>query len=352
MTPLQDSFIFEVDEDSNITSNMRLDKYLTSKLSVSRNQIERLIKTDKITINNTTITKTGYKLSQNDEIKIDFPEVEKNSEEANLEKCASFDIKIIYEDDDILVINKPKDLVIHDAPSVSEPTLVDWLRYKNISLSTLNAEIRHGIVHRLDKNTTGAMVIAKTNEAHEGLSSQLQDKSMGRYYIGVINKPLKNDIIVDKPIGRNRANRMKMGINQNGKVAKTAFSKLATLTNERYELIVAKLFTGRTHQIRVHLNAITRYIIGDDMYKINVTKNSSQKDVVDDILLHAYLLYLIHPITKEPMNFIAPPSTHFSEFIEANIDNLDNEDNPNISNKEYIDEILSANSIIDAFADI
>jgi 23S rRNA pseudouridine1911/1915/1917 synthase len=347
MNKLQDNFLFELDEDKNITNNMRLDRYLTNELQVSRNQIERLIKTDKVKVNSKVISKTGHKLIQGDKITIDFP-LSNQDETTDLEKCEAFDIDIIYEDDDILVINKPKNLVIHKAPSVTEPTLVDWLKYKNISLSTLNAEIRHGIVHRLDKNTTGAMVVAKTNIAHERLSAQLQDKSMGRYYLGVINQPIKENTIVDKPIGRNRANRAKMGINQNGKVAKTAFSKVATLCNSKYELVVAKLFTGRTHQIRVHLNAITRYIIGDDMYRLNVAKNSASVDDADEILLHAYLLYLIHPTTNEPMNFIAPLSRHFDKFLETNIDNYDKSK----SNKEYIDEILNPNSIIDAFADI
>ena len=269
---------------------MRLDKYLTDKLNFSRNQIANLIKNGNVTVNNKAVTKPSFKVSENDKIEYNIQTFEDEKEYK-----VDFDVDIIYEDDDILVINKPSGLVVHSAPSVKEATLVDWLKSKNITLSTISGEERHGIVHRIDKETTGALVIAKNNESHQILSEQLQDKSMGRYYLAIIDLPLKENIEIDRPIGRNPKNRLKQAIIPNGRNAKTQFLKLC---GEKEELIAAKLFTGRTHQIRVHLNSINRHIIGDELY--------GAKKSDDRIMLHAYILYLIHPKTKEKMIFEAP----------------------------------------------
>ena len=239
----------------------RLDKFLSEKLEESRNQIEQLIKKEYVKVDGKTITKTGYKLKENQEVFVELPII-KESKDFEVD----FDVEIIYEDDHILVINKPYNLVVHGAPSVKEATLVDWLKSKKISLSTISGEERHGIVHRLDKGTSGVMVVAKTNEAHAGLSKQLEDKTMGRYYLAIIDMPLKDNVVIEKPIGRNPNNRLKMGIVQDGRNAKTAFAKLDLSKNEKYELICCKLFTGRTHQIRVHLNSINRHILGDNLY--------------------------------------------------------------------------------------
>jgi len=225
----------------------RIDKILAQELDVSRNQVEKLVKDGLVSVSGRTVTKTS------------FP-----------------------------------------APSVKEPTLVDWLVKKGISLSTISGEERHGIVHRIDKETTGALVIAKDNKVHEMLSEQLQDKSMGRYYLALIDHFLKEDVVVDKPIGRNPKNRLKMDVVPHGKAAKTAFKKLLTSVHD-VELIAAKLYTGRTHQIRVHLNTLGRHILGDDLYGFK-----SKRDKIPRVYLHAYLLYLIHPITGEKMEFTAP----------------------------------------------
>ncbi|MCF6206510.1 MAG: RluA family pseudouridine synthase, partial [Sulfurovum sp.] len=213
-----------------------------------------------------------------------------------------------------MVINKPSGLVVHPAPSVKEATLVDWLVQRGVSLSTISGEERHGIVHRIDKETTGALVIAKSNEAHEKLSLQLQDKSMGRYYLALIDHPLKENVVVDKPIGRNPKNRLKMDIVPQGKEAKTAFVKLLE-TEHGTELITAKLFTGRTHQIRVHLNTLGRHILGDDLYGFK-----SKRDKIPRVYLHAYLLYLTHPITGEEMEFVAPLFDDMRTYMEKYLD--------------------------------
>ncbi len=293
----------------------RVDKMLSNLLSVSRNQVEKLIKDGLVSVNNKVVTKTSHKLVVGDNVEYSFKEAEKREP---LE--IDFDIEILYEDDDILVVNKPSGLIVHPAPSVKEPTLVDWLIHKGISLSTVSGEERHGIVHRIDKETTGALVVAKNNEAHQNLSEQLQDKSMGRYYLALIDYPLKDKAIVNKPIARSPNNRLKMDIVEGGKEAKTAFVKLAEGKSD-IELIVAKLYTGRTHQIRVHLSTLGRHILGDTTYGY---KSKSYK--VNRVQLHAYQLYLTHPKTKENMTFIAPLFNDMQKFISnhINIDNIEN----------------------------
>ncbi len=287
----------------------RIDKILAQTLNVSRNQVEKLVKDGLVTVNDKTVTKTSFKVGEGDEVSYLFKEAEKR-----VAPPIDFDVEILYEDDYLLVINKPSGLVVHPAPSVKEPTLVDWLIHKGISLSTISGEERHGIVHRIDKETTGALVVAKDNKTHEKLSEQLQDKSMGRYYLALIDCPLKDDIAVDKPIGRNPNNRLKMDVVEHGKSAKTAFVKLAQ-TKYDVELIAAKLFTGRTHQIRVHLNTLGRHILGDDLYGFK-----TKRDKISRVNLHAYLLYLTHPMSGEKMEFIAPLFDDMKQYISKYFD--------------------------------
>jgi 23S rRNA pseudouridine1911/1915/1917 synthase len=311
-----------------VLEESRLDKYLSQKLEETRNQIEQLIKKEYVKVDGKIITKTGYKLKENQEILVELPEAEEPKDYE-----VDFDVEIIYEDEYILVINKPYDLVVHGAPSVKEATLVDWLKAKKVSLSTISGEERHGIVHRLDKGTSGVMVVAKTNEAHVGLSKQLEDKTMGRYYLAILDMPLKDNIVIEKPIGRNPNNRLKMGIVADGKSAKTAFAKLQTSTNEKYELICCKLFTGRTHQIRVHLNSINRHILGDNLYGFKGELNK-----INRFYLHAFNLYLIHPITNEKMDFKANITNDINEFINKNF------------NMETVNEKLGKDYINSAFS--
>lgn len=266
----------------------RVDKFLAKKLNVSRNQVESLIKKSCVKINQKIIKKGGEKLKVGDIVEVTFLEVTKLNEK----KDVDFDIDILYEDEDLMVINKPPKLVVHPAPSVKEATLVDWLKSKNYSLSTLAGEERFGIVHRIDKDTSGALVIAKNNKTHEFLSKQLKDKTMGRYYLMLLNEPLKEVKCVNKPIGRNPKNRLKMAYVKNAKEAKTLFVPI-------YEnLTAAKLFTGRTHQIRVHLSTIGRYILGDILY-------GAKNQKISRVMLHAYEIYFLHPNGKK-ISIIAP----------------------------------------------
>ena len=288
----------------------RLDKFLSTSLESTRNQILSLIKDGHITVDTKIVKKPGIKLKAGQNVHIEFPEpiVTKPQE-------IDFDVEILYEDDELLVINKPKGLTVHPAPSVKEPTLVDWLKHKGIRLSTISGEERHGIVHRLDKGTSGVMVVAKTNEAHHALSEQLQDRTMGRFYLAIINILLKDNVIIDQPIGRNSANRLKMAVTEGGKEAKTQFTKLYPSKDEKTELIACKLFSGRTHQIRVHLESIGRGIIGDHLYGFK-----SKEDKINEIFLHAYILYFVHPISKKKMEFIAPIHESMKAYLNDNFD--------------------------------
>ncbi len=288
----------------------RLDKFLSEVLETTRNQVLSLIKDGHVSVDSKVVTKPGQKLKTEQKIHIDFPPAV-ITEPLEID----FDVEILFEDDDLLVINKPKGLTVHPAPSVKEATLVDWLKHKGIRLSTISGEERHGIVHRLDKGTTGVMVVAKNNEIHEALSKQLQDRTMGRYYLAIIDIPLKDDVVVDKAIGRSSSNRLKMAVVEGAKESKTEFSKLYPSKDEKEELIACKLYSGRTHQIRVHLESLGRGILGDHLYGFK-----SKEDKINEIFLHAYILYFVHPTTKQKMEFVAPIHESMKKHLEEKFD--------------------------------
>ncbi|MBN2869773.1 MAG: RluA family pseudouridine synthase [Campylobacterales bacterium] len=298
--------LFTVDEEA-----VRLDVFLSGQLGQTRNQISQLIEQNAVTIDGRATAKAGQKLKIGQSVAVVFPEAKSTPPQA-----IDFDVEILFEDDDVLVINKPSSLTVHPAPSVKEPTLVDWLKHKGISLSTLSGEERHGIVHRLDRGTSGVMVVAKNNRAHEALSLQLQDKSMGRFYLAVITPPLKEQVtIIDRPIGRSSHNRLKMAITEQGKNAKTEFRKLLLSHDETLELIACKLYTGRTHQIRVHLESISRHIIGDHLYG-----SHGKSERMERILLHAYNLYFTHPSSGKTVSFIAPLDPVMDDYLQKHFD--------------------------------
>jgi len=317
-------------EIQNYTSDttQRLDVFLSSKLEQTRSQIAQLIKQKCVYIEDKLTTRPGVKLKLEQKVRVELPYPKK---EKALD--VDFDVEILYEDDDVLVINKPSGVTVHPAPSVKDATLVDWLKHKGIRLSTISGEERHGIVHRLDKGTSGTMVVAKNNEAHEFLSEQLQDKSMGRYYIAVLNPPLKDDItIIEKNIGRSQHNRLKMACVETGKYAKTMFKSLLPSIDEKNQLVACKLFTGRTHQIRVHLESMNRHIIGDHIYAISPKSEKSER-----ILLHAYMIYFIHPTTKEKLFFSASFDSEMKNYIDTKF------------NMEQVNEVLDTDNILRSF---
>ncbi len=300
----------------------RVDVFLSKKLDITRNQITNLIKTHGIYVDEKLVKKPSFKLEigQNIELSFKEPTLSDVTYEVN------FDVDILYEDEDILIVNKPPFLTVHPAPSVKEATLVDWLKKKGFSLSTISGEERHGIVHRIDKETSGVLVVAKNNKAHKSLSKQLENKSMGRYYLAIIDTPLKQKNVVEKNIARNPKNRLAMSVCEHGRYAKSAFYPLLLSNDEKKQLIAVKLFTGRTHQIRVHLNSMSRHILGDDLYGFK-----SQGAKIPRVMLHAYTLYLSHPVTNEPIFIKAPLFNDFKglceKYFSRNIDEDFTQDN-------------------------
>ena len=286
--------------------NMRLDKALVFLLSsLSRNYVGKLIDEERCLVNG-KVVKASYKLAVNDVVEIDVPEVkelEVNKEDIPLD--------IVYEDNDILVINKPQGLVVHPAPGHYEHTLVNAILAHTDDLSGINGVKRPGIVHRIDKDTSGLLCIAKNDKAHEGLAEQLKDHSMNRRYIALVKGVIKEKQgEIDLPIGRSRADRKKMAVDSlNGKPARTYFTVLKRFTD--YTLVECSLETGRTHQIRVHMSYIGHPVEGDPLYnKRNATSLYDKGQ-----LLVAYKLHLVHPITKKEMDFEIPLPEYFTNII-------------------------------------
>ncbi|MGP1580000.1 MAG: RluA family pseudouridine synthase [Wolinella sp.] len=310
------------------TTKGRLDVILSAILGESRNQIERLIANGHVVIDGKVAQKGGVKLAGGEELRVCLP---KSAQASAGEYEVDFDVEVLFEDDSLLVLNKPPRVVVHSAPSVKEATLVEWLRNRGTPLSNINGEERWGIVHRLDKETSGAIVVAKNNEAHIALSRQLQDQSMGRYYLALIDCPLKENRLIECTLGRNPKNRLKIAKVAHGRYAKSAFVKLCTDFCDSHELIAAKLFTGRTHQIRAHLELLGRHILNDSLY-------GYAKEPFSRVFLHAYLLYLRHPITLETMFFKAPLFEDMIGYLERNFP------------AELLDEVLFPDTIVERFS--
>lgn len=285
---------------------LRLDKVLVSELKdQSREFIMRLIDEGEVLVNDKK-AKNSYRVKENDEITINIPEAK------NLDATPQdIPLDIVYEDDDIIVINKPRDLVVHPSNGHEDGTLVNALLAHCTNLSGINGVKRPGIVHRIDKDTTGLLVVAKNDYAHEFLAKQLEDHTLHREYIALVKGVIKEDdgkIIA--PIGRDKYNRQKMAVDvKNGKPAVTHFHVLKRFN--QYTLISCVLETGRTHQIRVHMNYIGYPIEGDPVYgpKSHLLFDKGQ-------LLHAEKLILIHPKTKKKMTFSAPLPKDFQDVID------------------------------------
>lgn len=288
----------------DIENTPRLDAFLAQKMNASKNQILQAILKGMVSCNAQVCSKGGVKLKEGDEVVFRLQEVQKRAK-----KKFTQEIEILYEDEDVLILNKPPHLVVHDAPSVKEETLVDYLKSKGFALSNLSGEERYGIIHRLDKPTSGAIAIAKTNLAHALLSEQLKNRQMGRYYLAIVDMPLKDKIMVECHMGRNPKNRLKMAKLKDGRYSKTEFVPL--IENEKCGVIGAKLYTGRTHQIRLHLETLSRHIIGDELY--------GKKDLHNvRLMLHAHLLYFVHPRTGKTHLIGAPLFKDMLGFLEEN----------------------------------
>jgi 23S rRNA pseudouridine1911/1915/1917 synthase len=290
----------------NEEDNERLDAYLSNELDeISRTYLQKLIKEKRVDVNG-IFKKASYLVKEGDTIKVDLPEPKK------LELIPeNIPLDIVYEDEDLAVINKPQDMVVHPAPGNYTGTLVNALMYHMDSLSSINGIIRPGIVHRLDKDTSGLLLIAKNDYSHRELSNQLKDRKVHREYVALIHGVLNNDSgRIDAPIGRDPKNRKKMTvINTNSKEAITNYWVLDR--SSKYTFIRVRLETGRTHQIRVHFSYLNHPIVGDPLYSSG--KNEFK---LDKQLLHARKLGFIHPKTKEFMEFECSIPEPFNGIIE------------------------------------
>jgi 23S rRNA pseudouridine1911/1915/1917 synthase len=286
-------------------SGIRIDGFLAEKLKdISRSHIQKLINEGKVLVNDKEV-KTNYKVKVGDIIIINIPEVKKPSIEAE-----EIELDILYEDDDIIVVNKPQGMVVHPAAGNYTGTLVNALLNHCDSLSGVNGPIRPGIVHRIDKDTSGVIVAAKNDFSHIELAKQIKKHTMTRRYIAIVEGVIKvDDGIIEGAIGRNPKDRKKMDIVSGGRYAKTYFKVLDRFKSNT--LIEAKLDTGRTHQIRVHMAHIGHPVVGDSVYGYK-----KQKFNLKGQALHAAILGFIHPRSGQYMEFKAPLPPYFEELID------------------------------------
>ncbi len=292
------------------SSGPRLDVFLAERMDgTSRSALQKLIQEENIRINGTVQRKVNYKVKTGDVIEVTVPEPE---------ACEiipqDIPLDIIYEDSDLLVVNKPKGMVVHPAAGHPDGTLVNAVLYHcRGQLSGINGELRPGIVHRIDQNTTGSLVICKTDSAHRDLADQLKVHSITRRYRAVVYGNIKDDTgVINAPIGRHETQRKKMSVNyKNGRNAVTHFRVLERFGSFTY--IECELETGRTHQIRVHMSSIGHPILGDEVY--GPAKNPSRFRHLQGQTLHAMVLGFIHPSTHEYMEFSAPLPAYFEDIL-------------------------------------
>lgn len=281
----------------------RIDIYLSEKLGFTRSRVKNIIDNGDVLYNDKVVTKSGLKVKGGKIVVTIEEPVAINAEPEDIP------IDIVYEDLDIAVINKQQGLVTHPCQGTPSGTLVNAIMYHIKNLSEINGVLRPGIVHRLDKDTSGLIVIAKNNDAHLSLSKQIQEKICGRYYLALVYGNIKEDSgVIDEPIARSKKDRKKMAIDPSGRRAITYYKVKERFGD--YTLVEFKLATGRTHQIRVHSKHINHPVVGDTLYgKKDEFKLNGQ-------LLHAFKLELIHPRTNEHMVFNAPLPDYFEKVLE------------------------------------
>ena len=284
----------------------RLDIYISEAYKMlSRTAIKRLLEEEKIHVNG-KVEKSSYKVKNGDNIEIEIPDAKETKLEAQ-----NIPVPVIYEDKDIIVVNKPKGMVVHPANGNPDGTLVNAiLAMCKGSLSGIGGEIRPGIVHRLDKDTSGLLIVAKNDEAHIKMSKQIQDRKVEKRYIALVRGNVPDDeATIDMPIARSKVDRKKMAVDKNGKEAVTHFKVLKRYGN--YTLLEIKIDTGRTHQIRVHMSYIGYPVVGDSVYS-----SGKNEFGVEGQMLHARYLKFKHPITGRELNLEAPLPEYFEKIIK------------------------------------
>ncbi|MBP3708398.1 MAG: RluA family pseudouridine synthase [Clostridia bacterium] len=291
-----------VDENDNI----RLDSYISKKnTDLSRGAIQRLLEEGNIMVND-VVKKNSYKVKSGDIIQINIPEVRDTKIEAQ-----DIPVNIVYEDSDIIVVNKPKGLVVHPANGNPDGTLVNAIM--NIckdSLSGIGGEKRPGIVHRLDKDTSGLLIIAKNDKAHISMSEQIKNRQVNKRYIALVRGIIQEDeATINMPIARSKKDRKKMAVDKDGREAITHFKVLKRY--DKYTLVELKIDTGRTHQIRVHMAEIGHPVVGDEVYS-----NGKNEFNIKGQMLHAKSLDFKHPITEKKMHLEAEVPQYFTDVIK------------------------------------
>ena len=299
-----DKIIFQVEKEN---AGIRIDKYLSDNTEdISRSYLQKLLKEKSITVNEKEI-KANYKVQEGDVVSVSVPEP---GEPDILPEEIPLDI--LYEDDSLMVVNKPKDMVVHPSAGHLSGTLVNAVLFHcKGNLSGINGIMRPGIVHRIDKDTTGALLICKTDTCHRILAEQLKVHSITRKYRAVVQGNLKDDEgTIEGPVGRHPADRKKMAINyKNGKEAVTHYRVLERFGNATY--IECQLETGRTHQIRVHMASIGHPLLGDTTYGSSKNPYHLQGQA-----LHAMVIGFLHPVTNTYMEFTAPLPEYFLKLLE------------------------------------
>ena len=284
----------------------RLDTYISSvDTDITRTSAQRLIEDGNILVNGKNV-KVSYKIQENDKISVEIPE----PKQIEL-KAQDIPIEIVYEDSDIIVVNKPKGMVVHPANGNPDGTLVNAIMaICKDSLSGIGGEIRPGIVHRIDKDTSGLLIVAKNDNAHVKMSEQIKNHEVKKTYIALVRGVFKeNEATIDMPIGRSTSDRKKMAVNKNGKDAITHIKVLKRF--DKYTLLQVNIETGRTHQIRVHLSHIGYPIVGDYTY----SNGKNEFDVVGQCL-HAQKLEFKHPITQKDMCLEAELPQYFKDILD------------------------------------
>lgn len=316
---MSESYQFEFSEEHG---KMRLDKALSLLIpELSRSRITAIIKEGDVTLDGAVCTNASLKVQEGQSVTLDIPP----AEEGNIQP-ENIPLDIVYEDDDLLVINKPVGLVVHPGAGNWTGTLVNaLLHHCGDSLSGIGGVVRPGIVHRLDKDTSGLMLVAKNDQAHNGLAEQLQERTLSRtYHAIVLGAPMPLKGVVDAPIGRHSQSRLKMAITPHGKEARTHYRVLKQ-AGEAFSLLECKLESGRTHQIRVHMASLGHFLLGDPLYGPQVTKVNKHLKIqgiegekagfvktFPRQALHAQSIEFIHPRDEKPYFFeVSPPEDFF-----------------------------------------